>query len=193
MLAFWVSEQPIHGKPRFVILLGLRASGKTILGPVLAEQIGGVFLDLDDHSGLRLQSPNAAAAIRAHGFEKFRVAESQALETALAMRRVKPTVLALGGGTPTFAASRERLAKARAGGALLIYLHASPQVLRARLEKTDTSKRPSITGAGVVDEVDTVYRERDALYREVAAITIDAEGAPAATVEALVRAVNPGG
>jgi len=45
----------------------------------------------------------------------------------------------------------------------------------------------------VVDEVDTVYRERDALYREVAAITIDAEGAPAATVEALVRAVNPGG
>ncbi len=182
----------MNSKPRFVILLGLRASGKTTLGPMLAERIGGAFVDLDDHTAMRLGTPSPAAAIREHGFEKFRVAEASALETALQMRRVKPIVLALGGGTPTFDASRALLTKARAAGAALVYLHASPAVLRSRLQKTDVSKRPSITGAGVVDEVEAVYRERDALYREVAGVTVDAEGTVAATLEALVRMATPG-
>jgi shikimate kinase len=173
--------------------MGLRASGKTTLGPMLGDRIGAAFVDLDDHSALRLGSPSAAAAIRDHGMDKFRLSESQALETALATRRVKPLVLALGGGTPTFPASHERLLAARSAGCALIYLHASPGVLRSRLGKTDVSSRPSLTGEGVLAEVETVYLQRDPIYRALATATIDAEGSPDATLGRLVDALKPRG
>ena len=64
---------------RSVILLGLRCSGKSTIGPLLAERLGVEFEDLDELTAEVMGQPSAADAIRACGLETFRDGEVQAL------------------------------------------------------------------------------------------------------------------
>ncbi len=147
-----------------IVLMGLRASGKTTIGRLVAEQLGLGFVDLDDRTADRLDTPDPAEAIRTLGLDAFRDAETDALRDALLEG---PLVIALGGGTPTAPGAVDLLRAHTDAGGALIYLHAGPSVLRARLTRTDTDTRPSLTGAGTVEEVDEVYLRRDPLYRDL--------------------------
>jgi len=167
-----------------LVLIGLRAAGKSLIGRTLGAQTGLPFVDLDDRTLVLLERPTIADAWRALGEPAFREAESRALRAALA----EPVcVLALGGGTPTAPGASDLLrAEARAGRITIVYLHAPPEVLRSRLREGDHA-RPSLTGAGTLTEIDAVYRARDPLYRELAAHIIDATRAPDAQIDAILR------
>jgi len=154
--------------------MGLRGCGKSTVGRLLADRLGVAFVDLDDAVAALMNAADAAAAIAAHGMDRFRQAEADSLETELAG---DAGVLALGGGTPTAPGAAETLREAAAGGRIrLVYLHASPDELRARLGRTDTSSRPSLTGRGTLDEIGEVYLQRDPLYRSLAALVIETAG-----------------
>lgn len=172
-----------------VLLIGLRCSGKSTAGKLLARRLGWPFIDLDEKTAARMRCANAAEALRTEGEAAFRVAEMQALREVLAVR--EPTVIALGGGTPTAPGAPALLLDAQAGRvAVVAYLRATPELLAERLRADGEQSRPSLTGAPAADEVATLFLRRDPLYSRLADKIIDASGTPE---EVVAQLASPGG
>ncbi|MBO6514381.1 MAG: shikimate kinase [Phycisphaerales bacterium] len=170
-----------------LVLIGLRASGKSTLGARAAELLGRSFVDLDERSAAVLGAPGAGEAIAEHGMEAFRGAEREALAEVL---KTPGQVVSLGGGTPTAAGCVELLS---GDGQRVLYLKAQPDTLRERLASSDNSDRPSLTGRGVIDEVAGVYEERDPLYMEIAESVIHTDGVGEDAVVAMIVALAKAG
>ncbi len=154
-----------------ILLIGLRGAGKSTIGRIVAESTGREFVDLDDVTAALLGCRTPGEAFAAHGESVFRVAEYRALINAAA---ISGRVIALGGGTPTAPGAGQILEdERRAGRAVIVYLRAMPHDLRARLSATDVSSRPSLTGAGTLEEIESVFAARDPLYRRLATHVID--------------------
>lgn len=155
-----------------LLLIGLRASGKTTLGSALASRLGVEFIDLDDRTAGELGAASAGDALRAHGEEPFRAAELRALRAAC---EGPPRVIALGGGTPTApGAARFIDGLRREGRAVVVFLDPPLATLQARLSK-NAGDRPSLTGRGVVEEVDEIARLRRPLYAALADFAFEEE------------------
>jgi shikimate kinase len=170
-----------------VLLIGLRASGKSTLGAALAKATDRRFIDLDDATPTLLGRSSVADVFEMDGEAPFRDAESRALGHALA---AAGSVVALGGGTPTAPGAAALINKARRDdGARVIYLRAEPSTLRSRLQSADNAHRPSITGAGTLEEIDVLFADRDALYRSIADAVISTDDlTPDETLSLLVAA-----
>ena len=169
------------GVPRFagqhLVVMGLRASGKTSAGELAAGRLGVTFEDLDDLAVHDVDGRSFASvreAFEAVGESGFRAAEAVALERALGLRR--PCVLALGGGTAAFPVARRVLTSAIEAGVVLgpVYLHASPRVLAERLRR-EVGDRPSLTGEHPAEEILGLYEQRDAIYRALAEHVVEVD------------------
>jgi shikimate kinase len=159
---------------RFIILMGLRGSGKTTVASMLSPL--GVVRDLDTYVASSLGLPSAAAVIERDGLEGFRTAEGRCLRLLLRLpvRPRRPLIIALGGGTPTGTEAGQLLSSPKKRKRMcVIYLHASPACLREHLRSTDLTQRPSLTGKSVLDEIDDLYAVRDPLYRALAHVILD--------------------
>lgn len=176
--------------PNNVLLMGLRASGKTTLGQMLATRLKRAFVDLDDVTAARLGCVDVPEAWSRHGLEAFRHAEADALKDVLTHTG---QIIALGGGTPTAPGAEAILRNAVAARTIhLVYLRATPATLRARLMLTDTASRPSLTGGDVIDEVQRVFDARDRLYQSLATHTINVDALhERETIEAIVAFTEP--
>ncbi len=152
-----------------LLLLGLRGSGKSTLGRGLASRTGRAFIDLDDVTRDYLGYATIAELFEKVGEARFRAAEYRALvNQAFPMSRLGP-VVALGGGTPTAPGASDFLEDAKKrGSARLVYLRASADALRKRLEAARNADRPSLTGQGVLEEIDEIFAARDPLYQQLA-------------------------
>lgn len=155
-----------------IILMGLRAAGKSTVGAVVARRAGLRLVEIDDRAARRMNAPDAATAIRRDGLPAFREAEAACLQAALTEQG--GSVICLGGGTPTAPGAADLLRAARTRMAI-VYLRATPATLRRRLAATDLSSRPSLTGRHPLDEIDEVFAARDPLYRELATETIEVD------------------
>lgn len=158
-----------------VVLIGLRGSGKTTIGRLLARRLGGGFVDLDDRTPRVLGAVSVAEAWTAHGESGFRVGEV----TALAEVMSEPAcVVALGGGTPTAPGAAELLRGAVERGVRVVYLRAMPETLARRLSSSNNAHRPALTGhtANSIEEVRKVFAARDGAYRGIAADVVECDG-----------------
>jgi len=176
-----------------VVLIGLRASGKSTVGRLLGAALGREFVDLDDVTPRLLGSDDVRGAWSAHGEAGFRAAEARALAQELSGAG---RVLALGGGTPEAPGAAAMLRDARdAGRAVVVYLRADAAVLRERLRQADNANRPSLTGAGLLDEIEDVLARRDGAYSALADLVVEHEDAPNAEDAAgrIVRWLGEGG
>lgn len=155
-----------------LVLIGLRGSGKSTVGARVGRALGRRFIDLDESVSRRAGAASVAALWTEHGEQHFRGLEARELALMIGQPN---TVLSLGGGTPTAPGAADLLKAERIAGRIITcYLHVPPKVLRARLSTSDLSKRPSLTGSGVLDEIAEVYRQRDVLYRSLATFIIEA-------------------
>ena len=162
---------------RSIVLMGLRGSGKSTIGPALAQRLGFDFQDLD-HAVLADSAYSTIAGIvAAEGWPGFRNREREQLEVWLWALHTLPErrlVLALGGGAPTHEPSRALLQSAELHGLVaLIYLRARPETLAQRM--TSSADRPSLTGKDPLNEIADLFAQRDALYRSIADATIDVD------------------
>ncbi|TVQ79339.1 MAG: AAA family ATPase [Phycisphaeraceae bacterium] len=161
-----------------LLLLGLRASGKTTIARIIASQADLPFIDIDEHTLRDLGVSTVAQAWETLGEPAFRAAETTAL--ARAISAPDPSVIALGGGTPTAPGAADILREARARHSVfLIYLRLDPDTLRERLaSQPDDPNRPALTGAGAHDEIRQIFNQRDHLYRDLADLIIERATTP---------------
>lgn len=172
---------------KHVLLIGLRASGKSTLGAALAARLGVGFVDLDDRTARELGFDAAGDAFSAAGEAAFRDAESRALRAAC---EAAPCVIALGGGTPTAPGAAAFVGLLRADGrAVVVHLDPPLATLEARL-RADAGNRPSLTGRGVVAEIEEIARQRRPLYAALADFVFTGEVDADAAVRALGDAVR---
>lgn len=142
--------------PTKIVLIGLRASGKTTVGAALADRLQLPFLDSDRHvETMTGRSPGDW--ISSAGEAAFRAAESGAI--AELASDGADAVLALGGGAPCVASNRSVLADWTA-----ILLVAPLDVLVARLSAPDASHRPALTERPLADEVALLSLRRQEHY-----------------------------
>ena len=166
---------------RHVVLIGLRASGKSTVAAALADALTVDWVDLDERTRVILGSSTVREAFLQHGEAACRAAESEALSAAL---DGPPAVLALGGGTPTAPGAAYRLdAERRGGRAFVVFLDPDIAVLAARLRSHD-GDRPSLTGRGVVEEIEEIARARRPLYAALADLRLldDLDAASAVSI-----------
>jgi shikimate kinase len=140
-----------------LFLIGMRGVGKSAAGRLAAARIGTTFVDVDEaiesRAGMRIAEIFAEA-----GEPTFRSLER---EVCLEILPRPSQLVATGGGCVLDPEIRRTL---RRFGQVL-WLSAPLAVLRRRLAGSD---RPSLTGAGVEEELARVLSDREGLYRELA-------------------------
>lgn len=153
-----------------LILIGLRASGKSTLGKLMSQRLGRDFIDLDDVVAERMNASGPGEAIERDGIDAFRSAETASLRSVL---KTTGQIIALGGGTPTAPGAADVL---RGSHAIIVYLRGTPETLRDRLANTDNLDRPTLVGDDVLSEVQTLFDQRDEPYRDIAHSIIHIDG-----------------
>jgi shikimate kinase / 3-dehydroquinate synthase len=139
---------------RHVALVGFMGAGKSTLAWRAAEQTGRGYVDVD--SDLEGLVGPIGAYFDEHGEAAFRAVEEVAVTEALL--RSAPSIIALGGGAVTSAATRELLAER----AITVWLDTD---LDTCWERARTSDRPL---ARDHDEFKRLHEERRTLYADVA-------------------------
>jgi shikimate kinase len=174
-----------------ILLMGLRGSGKSTVGRVLADHLGFDFVDLDDRTLDLLRRERGVSSI-AEAFERFgeacfREAEMRALRECLD-QNASQLVLALGGGTPTAPGAADML---RGSGAVVVYLRYPANILASRLQGQIDARRPALTERGdAILEMQQVFDRRDPLYRSIATVEVSTEGDAGEVAMSVVRAIE---
>src|SRR3954470_12492193 len=154
-------------------LIGYRGSGKTSVAAHLAKLLGWKWLDadaeLERHAGKTIKEVFAAS-----GEETFRDLEAA---TIADLSKLDQHVIALGGGAVL---RKENCRLIRQSGKA-VWLQASPAVLYQRItgDSTTSERRPNLTGAGGLAEVERLLEIRAPFYASCADLTLNAQSASA--------------
>ena len=164
-----------------IYLIGYRGTGKSTVAKHLASRLDVSFSDADlliERRGYR----TIAEIFAEEGELAFRDLEQQVVAD---LAEAEPQVVALGGGSVLREANRQAIS-----GSPVIWLQASPTVLAKRLaaDAASPSQRPSLTGAGLLEEIEQVLAERTPIYRQCATLEVDTENrSPDAIAEVIYR------
>jgi len=174
---------------RRVFLTGFMGSGKSTVGPILANSIGYDFVDLDSLIEAA-DGCSIAEMFRTRGEEYFRKREHE--ELLLLCKRSR-LVVSLGGGT---LGQPDTYGLVRSSG-LLVYLKLSAEEVYQRVRHRDD--RPLLADPGgqrlspeqLRARIEQLYREREVLYAS-ADITVESDARHVGvTVDRLVRELGP--
>lgn len=162
------------------MLTGFMGSGKSTVGPLIANRLGWRFIDVDDV--IEAEAGKAIAAIFAdHGEAAFRDREHETIARLASGRGV---VLALGGGAIERQDTRELLLNA--SGTLLVHLEVELQTTLARCSGTEGMRPVLADQANLASR----YHRRLPLYR-TAHISIRADSlTPDEVADAVLNAAG---
>lgn len=170
-----------------VYLTGFMGSGKSTVGPLVAERLGYRFIDLDERVEEAAGRP-IAALFTERGEAAFRALETAVLTQVLGE---EGAVIATGGGALS---SDATMALAKDGGCV-VYLRVEPETLFERLRAT--TDRPMLygedgqplDGPSLREHILAILERRRRFYEQADAI-VDADGmTPPDVAATIVRAV----
>jgi shikimate kinase len=139
-----------------IYVLGFMGSGKSMIGRLLAHELGWSFFDLD-HEIEAAEKTSITEIFEKRGEPEFRRIETEMLQQHIAwIEQGRPAVVALGGGT--FAGERNRALIADRGITIWLDCPLEMAVKRAAM----ASHRPLARDAG---QFAALYHERLASYR----------------------------
>lgn len=171
-----------------IFLTGFSGSGKSTIGPLLANSLGYEFLDVDQTVEEKAgKSINRIFA--EEGEEAFRRLEFEALTSVLGE---KERVVSLGGGALQYDPSYDFIT--RAGS--LVYLKSSPSSLARRL--VNKRDRPLLRAEGgrrhtreeLEEKIRSILEEREPRYLEAAVTAQTDQKRIGSTVEELTRKIE---
>lgn len=171
-----------------IYLTGFMGSGKSTIGPILANTLGYDFVDVD-HAIESAAGKTVNELFREHGEEYFRNLERKLIAQ---LSTVPHLVVSLGGGT---IADRENLRVICATG-ILVYLKTTPEQLFRRLHHK--SNRPVLRteeGEQLPEEelwarILDLYSRREPFYVKADVIIHTDEVKVGKTVDLLVRKLS---
>ena len=130
-------KETAHHKKSLIYLAGFMGSGKSTIGPILANTLGFEFVDIDKFIEKKVQK-RIVDIFATEGEQAFRAVEHLSLKEIAARDRC---VVSLGGGT---IANEENFQLIRESG-IIVYLQLSPEEILQRVHhRTD---RPLLTSA----------------------------------------------
>ena len=150
-----------------IVLIGYRCSGKTVVGKILASELGKAFLDTDalieETWGRSIET-----MISTQGWCQFRETEKRLVEE---VSRRNNLVIATGGG---IVMDEENVKNLKQNG-WLVWLKGKPEVLKERMAKEQGSGRvrPSLTGADPLEEIREVLNVRKPFYERAGDLVVD--------------------
>ena len=150
-------------------LIGYRGSGKTTVAAELARLLGWKWLDADDEIERRA-GKTIKKIFSSEGEHTFRDLEVAVIAD---LAKLASHVVALGGGAVLREESRQII---RESGKV-VWLEASPETLYQRIsgDASTAERRPNLTAAGGLAEVERLLAIRAPLYATCADLTLDAE------------------
>ena len=176
------APDPQPTAPRRIVLTGFMGSGKTTVGPLLAQRLGWTFIDLDDVIETEASATIAELFAR-HGEPAFRTREH---ETIARLAAGDALVLALGGGAIEHPTTRSLLTAGP--GTLLVHLEVELATTLARCSGTEHIRPVFADQANLASR----YQRRLPLYRTAhVSIPVDAL-TPDEVVAAILRVVHGG-
>lgn len=178
-------ENDTNPLERSIFLCGYRGSGKTSAAQQLAELLHCSWVDSDDLIEAKAEK-SIADIFAEQGESGFRDIESDVIQS---ITDQPPQVVALGGGAVLRESNRQLI---KAAGTVF-WLSAPAAVLAARIsgDIATGSRRPSLTGRGVEEEVREVLSQRESIYREASHHTVDVSTrSPMAVAEEISRTLG---
>lgn len=150
-----------------LVLIGYRGTGKTTVAKILAERLGWKMVDSDDEIE-NLAGKTIAQIFSDDGEPAFRKLEAKVVANLLTE---KQQVVSLGGGAVLEAKSREIISEDN----LVFWLTASVDTLAKRLaaDSSTAERRPNLTNAGGLSEIQQVLEERTPIYQACATFEVD--------------------
>jgi shikimate kinase len=169
-----------------IALIGFRASGKSLLGKLLAQSLGLSFVDMDQRL-IASFGKSIDQWVQSEGWESFRKAESELLGL---LAREHGLVVATGGGVVLSASNRSLLKK----HFFVIWLKATPETTHSRIidDPNTGANRPAFTTLPLREEIEKVLAERSILYQETAHIALLTDDAlPAQLISTVMHQLSP--
>ena len=149
-----------------IVLIGMRGSGKTTVGKILAQKMGKEFIEMDElltrKAGLTI--PEIVAK---YGWGKFRDIEEEITDE---VARRDNIINASGGGAVT---REKNIIKLKKSG-VLVWLQAGVDTLVSRTGE-DAGRPPLVEGRSRRGDMEMTLRERIPLYQQAADLTINTE------------------
>lgn len=147
-----------------IVLIGFSAGGKSTVARLLAERLGWLAIDIDEHIIAEF-TKSIPEIFAEHGEVEFRTAEQRLLARALSAERV---VIATGGGAVIDPSvwSDDLL---RSPGTLVVALDLSPEIVFARLREQsaaegEDAERPMLAGNDPLARIQSLKSSRQAAY-----------------------------
>lgn len=143
---------------RPLFLIGLPGVGKSTIGRIVAERLGLQFVDTDLFVESRYHA-TISSMIGCCGIDKFRKRERVAL---LELLQMEDTLIATGGGLPTWEDNMDRMLTR----GLVVYLRSPLDILADRLYSVRAT-RPAVadkTRSEVRDYLERVSEKREPYY-----------------------------
>ena len=172
--------RPRARRSEIVTLVGLRGSGKSTIGPLLARRLGCPFVEMDelitDTSGLTLDQ-----LFELHGERYYRRLEQDTVRTILA--RGEPAVVAAAGGVVNETATWRMLLEQTT----VVWLRASPEDHWSRVV-AQGDKRPMADHPAAMEELRSILEAREPVYGQ-ARITVETSWK---VPEEIVRTIEEG-
>jgi len=151
-----------------IALTGLRGSGKTKIGKMLANKLDLKFYDLDQEIEKKKKT-TIKDLIEKKRWESFRKIESEVLEKLIKKLETKKfakekiTILSLGGG----AIIQEKNTKLIKENCFIIYLQDTPENCTKKILESKDNTRPALTSAKtLLSEMKELYKTRHKIYKE---------------------------
>lgn len=166
---------------RKIILTGYRATGKTLVGLMLAEHLGLDFIDMDELLEARAGKP-IRQIVAQEGWGQFRLLERDLLAELICRKDV---VLSTGGGAILHQGVWNLLRQT----GLTVWLTADIDTICHRLAEDEKSanQRPTLTDSDIYAEVAQVLAEREPLYEKGSQLTVDTSNKTAGEIVQLIE------
>jgi shikimate kinase len=176
-------------KKSIIFLTGFMGSGKSTVGPILANTMGYQFIDLDLLIEER-EHRKISDIFSAEGEQKFRRLEREMLKEILTNRL---TIVSLGGGTVT---NSETLDLVKHHG-VMVYLKSDAEHIFQRLRtKSDRpmlrdDKGQLLDGADLKKKIDNLLFTREQFYQQADIIITTDDKKIGYTIDELAKKLSP--
>jgi len=165
-----------------IVLIGMRGSGKTTVGRILAQKLSRDFIEMDElitrEAGLGIPE-----IVEKYGWSKFRDIEEKITGEVAERDNI---INVTGGGVVT---REKNIAKLKKSG-VLVWLKASVDTLVKRIGE-DSGRPPLVRGRTPREDIEITLTERMPLYQKAADLIVDTEDkTPEKVAEAIIKSLK---